>query len=152
YPMVRIGTWSVRHGPEWIEFTQELAEVGWGYRYDKRLALTGDGFVISRRLRNSGSRPLVTDHYGHNFTIIDDDPIGPDYHVLFPFAVTAKQSMNGLAETCGRQIVLRKLLQSEATDVGEQIDIEVTGYGTSVDDNEFTVQNRKTGAAVRVRG
>ena len=69
------------------------------------------GFIISRRLQNTGSRPLVTDHYGHNFTIIDDEPIGPDYRVLFPFVVTAKQSMNSLAETSGKQIVFRKALQ-----------------------------------------
>src|SRR5262245_27634661 len=67
YPVLRAGAWAVRHEKEWIEFTQDLADGGWGYHYQKRLALTGDGFVISRRLRNSGSRPLVTDHYGHNF-------------------------------------------------------------------------------------
>src|SRR5438067_2449540 len=72
YPMVRAGTWRVRHGRDWIEFTQELAADGWGYRYVKRLSLADHGFIIARRLQNTGSRPLVTDHYGHNFTIIDD--------------------------------------------------------------------------------
>src|SRR4051794_34267856 len=152
YPVVRFGTWTVRHGQDWIEFTQELAEDGWGYRYAKRLALTGSGFTLSRRLQNTGARRLVTDHYGHNFTLIDDDPIGPDYRVRFPFSVTAKESLNGFAETSGKQIEFRKALQHGATDTGDQIDTPLTGFGASAGDDEFTVENSRTGAAIRVRG
>jgi hypothetical protein len=152
YPVIRAGTWTVRHGRDWIEFTQALAEGGWGYRYTKRLALTDRGFIISRRLQDTGSRPLVTDHYGHNFTLIDDDRIGPDYRVRFPFTVTTKQPLNGFAETSGKQIVFRKALQSGATDTGDQFYTQVTGFGASAGDHEFTIENSRTGAAVRVRG
>jgi hypothetical protein len=152
YPVVRFGAWAVRHGQDWIEFTQELAEGGWDYRYAKRLSLTDRGFTIARALRNSGSRPMVTDHYGHNFTLIDDQPIGPDYRVSFPFPVALKNSINDFAQASGKQIVIRKALQQLASDKADNIYTELTGFGASAGDDEFTIENTRTGAAVRARG
>ena len=48
YPVVRFGTWTVRHGLDWIEFTQELAEGGWGSDLDSAF-----GLIV---LLNSGCR------------------------------------------------------------------------------------------------
>src|SRR5205823_9360753 len=66
--------------------------------------------------------------------------------------VTAKEPLNGFAETSGKQIVFRKALQPGATDTGDQIDTALTGFGGSAGDDEFTVENLRTGVAVRVRG
>lgn len=151
YRIIRPGAWHVAHGRDWVEFTQELSEGGWGYRYTKRIALSQRGFTLSRRLRNTGTRPITTDEYDHNFTIIDDDPVGPDYRVHFPFAAAGKQSMHGLAEVSGHEILFRKPLR-ETAGSGDQVYTEVTGFAATAADNEFTIENTRTGASVRVRG
>src|SRR5262249_20505192 len=141
-----------RHGQDWIEFTQALSEGGWGYRYVKRLSVASRGFTIARSLRNTGSRAIVTDHYGHNFTLIDDQPIGPDYRVRFPFTVALNNSINALAQAAGKEIRIRKALQPGATDNGEQIYAELAGFGAAASDDDFTIENTRTGAAVQARG
>lgn len=39
---------------------------------------------IEYRLRNTGARPLATEHYAHNFFAFDDAVGGPGYEVEFP--------------------------------------------------------------------
>lgn len=80
--------WKVEQSKNLIRFQQELRERdGWGYRYAKEIELLKDqpGFVIRRTLKNTGSRTIRTDHYGHNFVNIDNIAVGRSYHLTFPF-------------------------------------------------------------------
>src|SRR5262245_25396796 len=88
YKIVKPGEWAVKAGGRSVEFRQELAHpAGYGYRYVKvvRLSDAGRGFVIERALTNTGTKRIVTDHYGHNFLTVDNDPIGPNYALRFAF-------------------------------------------------------------------
>jgi hypothetical protein len=53
---------------------------------EKRISILddGDGFVIERRLINTGSVTLSGMHYGHNFIQINNTPVGPGYLLLLP--------------------------------------------------------------------
>lgn len=66
--------WTWEQHPTWIEFRHQLqGPTGYAYLYTKRLTLLDDapGFVIRRTLRNLGSHSLRTEHYAHNFVVIN---------------------------------------------------------------------------------
>jgi hypothetical protein len=146
YRIVRPGTWEVTHDGDWIEFRQELAgDRGWAYAYTKRIALAPDApaFTISHALRNTGRKPFAMTHYCHNFTVIDDEPIGPGYVIRFPSEVkTTSLKTRGSAEVRGNEIVFTNPLKgtfwASLTEFGER--------------NEFSVENRNAGLGVRVTG
>ncbi len=163
YAIARPGAWKIAPAPGAVTFEQELAAPGgYGYRYVKRIVLApgADGFAIERRLENTGSKPLVTDHYNHNFTIIDDVPIGTDYRVVYDvapgptsgeppaFSVEAKKphSLGGFAEVRGRALVFTAALPP-----GKAIHANLLGFPGGAP-YAFAIENRKTGAAIRVRG
>jgi hypothetical protein len=150
YRIVKPGNWRIRSGKSWVEFRQELGiESGWGYSYTKRVSLTANRpeLVITHLLRNTGSKPLVTTHYCHNFSVIDNEPIGPSYSVRFPFAVTAKQDLGKLAEVHGNTLTFTRTLNQ-----GDYVYGELGGFTSSASDNGATVENLKTGAGVRIKG
>lgn len=150
YEIVDPGRWTVHHKANTVEFTHELKEPsGYSYRYQKTLRLTKGKpeLVLEHRLRNTGSKPIETDTYEHNFYVIDGQPNGPDVVVKFPFAVQATRDLHGLAETRGNDLVYLRELEK-----GQSTFTELTGYSNNVKDNDIRVENRKTGAGVREIG
>src|SRR6266404_3652326 len=70
YKILKPGPWKMALSKDAIEFTQDLqGPSGWSYAYTKTLRLAADSPVltISRRLTNTGTNTIDTDHYGHNF-------------------------------------------------------------------------------------
>lgn len=93
YELVDPGRWTCDVGSGRVTMIHRLEPSGdgsvdeWGYEYTKTVALDENAPVITiqRRLKNIGTRRLVTEHYGHNFILIDDLPVGPAYQVDFGF-------------------------------------------------------------------
>jgi hypothetical protein len=141
------GKWTVRRGPDWIEFVQELPAVnGYAYVYRKKVTLRDNPprLVLEHSLRNTGHKAIETSVYEHDFFMLDSQPTGPDVVVSFPFAVRASQGLAGLAETRGNEVVfLRELARGQTVHTG------LEGYGGSAKDYDIRVENRKTGAGVR---
>ncbi len=150
YPARRAATWQVRHGADWIEFRQEVSDPrGWGYRYTKRVSLEGDGprFAIAHRLRNTGARPIETDHYNHNFTLIDEQPVGPDYVVTLPFAAPERRALAEFAEVTGREIRFLRDVPPDGS-----VFAELRGLTGTARNHQATVLNRRAGVGIRFRG
>ncbi len=149
YTVVDPGTWLVRRGANWIEFIHQVAEptLGYGYRLTKRLTLTPGQpeLVIDHSLENTGHKVIETNVYNHNFFVIDNQPTGPDFHVEFPFDLTADRDLMGYADAMGKQIRFEKELPEH-----ESIFTLLSGYGDSRHDHVFTIENRKVRAGVRV--
>jgi len=147
YEICDSGKWTVRRGPDWMEFVQELPAVnGYAYVYRKKVSLRDNppGLVLEHSLRNTGRKTIETAVYEHNFFMLDSQPTGPDIVVSFPFAVRAAQASPGLAETRGNQVVfLRELAR------GQTVHTDLEGYGGDARDYDIRVENRKTGAGVR---
>jgi hypothetical protein len=141
------GKWTVRRGPDWMEFVQELSAVnGYGYVYRKKVTLRDipPGLVLEHSLKNTGQKVIETSAYEHNFFMLDSEPTGPDTVVSFPFAVRASQGLAGLAETRGNEVVfLRELAR------GQTVLTDLVGYGGGAMDYDIRVENRKTRAGVR---
>ena len=92
YAIANGGKWDVRPSRDAIEFTHTLSEpsIGYGYVYTKVVRLTPGKpqMTISHVMRNTGSKPIATNVYNHNFTTIDTQPTGPDVEITVPWPMT----------------------------------------------------------------
>jgi hypothetical protein len=146
YEIVDPGAWKTRTGKDWIEFVHTLKDdTGYAYTYRKTLRLSGESLVIEHELKNTGTKPIVTQVYNHNFFTIDGKTTGPDNVVRFPFAVKASRPLNGMLEVRGRELAVARAFQPK-----ENIFTELEGFGPAASDYGFEMENRATGAGVRV--
>ncbi|GAB4012486.1 hypothetical protein GCM10028808_28720 [Spirosoma migulaei] len=152
YETINPGKWSVaQKGKDAIEFTHELTDAaGYSYRYRKTVKLVPGKptLVLEHSLTNTGSKPIETTVYDHNFYVIDKQTTGPDFFVTFPFPLQTKgtpRGMGTLFETRTNQITyLRELAKGETTHC------YLTGFGDTAKDYDIRIENRKTGAGVRI--
>jgi hypothetical protein len=152
YRIRKPGEWKVTSGTDWIELQQDLrTDVDWAYHYVKRIELAPDqpSFTIKHVLKNTGTKRIETDQYCHNFTLIDDEPIGPAYRVDFSFGGDSSKEVpfGRIAYLKGKELGFHKEIgtdQSVATALG--------GLAGSVEDNQATILNTKTGAGLRFQG
>ena len=150
YEIVNGGTWKVRTESNRLEFVQELVDQsGYGYIYSKTVRLTKDRpeLVLEHSLRNTGRKVIETLVYNHNFIVLDDRPSGPDFVIRFPFEVKPARDTQGLVETRGKEIVYLRELQQD-----ERAMVSILGFGASAADYDITVENRRSGAGMRIRG
>ena len=150
YPILSGGKRSLKSGPDWIEFTQELeCGSGYGYRYQKtfRLAKNEPVMTIEHRLVNRGKRAIETQVYDHNFLTIDHQTTGPAISVSFPFTLEPTAKLDQLAEIRGNRFTFPKTLKGSDTFYAE-----FKGFGADARDYEITVENNNTCAGVVISG
>ncbi len=63
---------------------------GYSYLLKKEIELHKTGFSIKYSLENTGEKDIRTDEYVHNFVAINQDPIGANYILNFPFQLDSK--------------------------------------------------------------
>jgi hypothetical protein len=99
YPIANGGKWDVKLSRDAVEFTHTLNEpsINFGYVYTKVVRLTPGKpqMTISHVMKNTGSTPIVTNVYNHNFTTIDKQPTGPDVAVTVPWQMTRAAGRGG---------------------------------------------------------
>lgn len=79
---------QVEASEEQARFVVEPIECrGYAARLEKTIRLEENTLTIHYKLENTGSKPILTHEYCHNFLGIDQQPIGPDYRLTFPQAV-----------------------------------------------------------------
>jgi hypothetical protein len=148
YDIVDPGTWTVNRSGSSIEMIHELKDTnGYAYAYRKTLRVSGDTLVIDHRLKNTGRKPIPTTVYNHNFFTLDKQTTGPDIVVRFPFDPIAKRPLQGLAEVRGRDAAYLREFEP-----GQSLFTEVEGFGPDAKSYDFRLENRKTGAGVRITG
>jgi hypothetical protein len=148
YEIVDPGKWTTTPGKDRITFVHELKSPdGYAYRYRKVVRLAGDTLTIEHELTNTGSKAIVTQVYNHNFFMLDRKGTGPDVLLRLPFAPKAARPLEGKAEFRGKEIVFLRPLEPKET-----VFTEVEGFGAAATDNGFEMENRATGAGVRMTG
>lgn len=151
YETINSGKWTVKKGPDAVVFTHELTDAaGYSYRYRKTVkVLPGKPtLVLEHSLTNTGRKTIETTVYDHNFFVIDNQPTGPDFSVTFPFALQTKGTPRGLGtlfDTRNNQITYFRNLTK-----GESTHCYLTGFGDTATDYDIRIENRKTGAGVRI--
>ncbi|MCY7352185.1 MAG: hypothetical protein LH606_16220 [Cytophagaceae bacterium] len=155
YELVDAGTWTVKPGPDRVnpdrvDFTQQLTDAtGYAYTYRKTLRLTPGKpeLVLEHSLKNTGNRVIETSVYNHNFLVMDRQPSGPDFVVKFPFDLRTTDSLNGKVKVQGKELIYERALKARESSYSN-----LQGFGSSAQDYDIRVENRKTGAGVRIRG
>ena len=60
---------------------------GYAYELKKEIEVSENGFVIKYVLRNTGEKKIKTSEYTHNFLAINNDSMGSNYILKFPFQI-----------------------------------------------------------------
>jgi hypothetical protein len=150
YEIANPGKWTIGKHRDSIDFTQELADSssGYGYIYRKALRLvTGQPeMVLEHSLKNTGTRPVRTTVYNHNFLVVDNQPPGAPLVITVPFQIQTQRLPNKeLAEIRGNRIVYLKRL--EGRDV---VSTPLQGFSDSPKDNEIRIENTKLGVGMKI--
>jgi len=64
---------------------------GYAYEYMKEIKMLESGFIVTYHLKNTGSKTIITNEYDHNFIAINNNFIGSDYILKFPFEINPVQ-------------------------------------------------------------
>ena len=140
----------VRPSKDKIDFVHELSDgEGYTYVYRKtvRLVPGKPELVLEHSLRNLGKRAIDTNVYNHDFFVIDSQPTGPDFIVKFNFKPKPLPDFKGPIEIKDKTFTFTEKLEPKHSAGGY-----VEGYGPTAADNDFRVENAKTGAGVREVG
>jgi hypothetical protein len=146
YPIRDAGVWRVKRWKTGIEFRHTLS----GYVYTKTVRLVNGKpeLVIAHRLRNTGSRPIETDVFDHNFFVTDSQTVAPGIGLRFSFPLVAEQA-RGLGELAAIRGDSISILRPFAA--RESVYAVLHGYGNTAADYDIRLEDRITGAAVRIR-
>lgn len=150
YDIVDPGKRTVTTSPDSIEFTHELrGDDNYAYVYRKtvRLAKGKPELVLEHTFKNTGRRSIETSVYNHNFFVIDNEVVGPDVVVGFAFEPKPATDLKGMASIRGQDLAYNQELQK-----GQSVLTELQGYGDAASDYRFRIENRKSGAGVRISG
>ena len=147
YKFAKPPVWKVTAAEDRLILRQEAEQGGWGYVYTRQISLVpGERiFIITYILKNTGTKAIDTLFYCHNFTIIDDEPIGPNYDIAFPFPLVNVQQARGQMMFQDNEIVIPEVVEGSlwavlAPDPGK------------VEDNKVRIFNRRTGTALHIDG
>jgi hypothetical protein len=128
-----------------VTFSQTLMSAGTGYIYEKTLSLVPGKpqLVISHRLRNTGTKPINTNVYDHNFLRLVAGNGG--INVTFPFApAAASPPPADLMRVQGNSLTYLRPMANK-----ERVSFLVTGFGKTNTDYDFSVSGDS--ASVRVQ-
>jgi hypothetical protein len=149
-PILNAGTRTFKATKTGAHWTQDLkdAPTGYGYHYEKTVALVPGKpeMTISHVLTNTGTKPIHTTVYCHNFLTLSpgDDHIA----ITAPFAMTAEKPLQPeLARIDGKTLRFLAPIPS-----GQMVMSLIDGFGASAADYDFTVTNTRTGFGQRIRG
>lgn len=150
YPLLDAGQRKVRIRRDRIEFRHDLADraSGYGYRYTKVLRLPAGEpvMLVEHELRNTGSKPITTKVYDHNFLDIDGRGTVAGLRLETRFAMTADREIDPqLAMISGQRL---DFLAKPA--IGRRVLTMLAGHGNSPADFDFTVTDPESGASVRM--
>ncbi len=147
--IVDTGMWRVRKKSDRIIFIHKLSDRnGYSYTYTKtvRLLKGKPELILEHTLKNTGQKSINTSVFNHNFFVINNQTTGSDFTVTLPFKIQNKPTGKKLMDfTENKMTYLRDLNKGEST-------MEYpTGYsGDKVEDYDFRIENKKTGAGVRI--
>jgi hypothetical protein len=149
YPVVNEGKRGYSATKTSVRLTQDLndKDTGWGYHYVKTVRLVPGKaeMVVEHVLTNTGTKPIETAVYCHNFLSLS--PGNENVALTAPFALVAGKPLQPDAASVNG----KTLKYLRAVKEGESVTSPFTGFGTSASDYDFKVVNTKTGFGQRIR-
>ena len=150
YKITDHGKWKNKKKKNRIQSTQKLTTPkGLAYEYTKIVHLVDDQpkFILEHHLKNTGSLPLETTVYNHNFFVIDQEPTGPNIITKFPYPIRAEgKGFGELILAQNSMLTFQRILTK-----GENVYTGgIMGFGNEAKDYQFNIENKKTGAGVKI--
>ena len=149
YPVVNEGKRSSSATQNSVRLTQDLndKDTGWGYHYVKTVRLVPGKaqMVVEHVLTNTGTKPIETAVYCHNFLSLS--PGNENVALTAPFNLEAGKPLQPDAASVNG----KTLKYLRAVKEGESVTSPFTGFGASASDYDFKVVNTKTGFGQRIR-
>jgi hypothetical protein len=150
YKISNAGKWKISVSNNEIEFIHTLNDTACSYEYLKKLVLVKGKPILElkHRLKNTGTQVIEADVYDHNFFFIDQQTTGPQSTILFPFNLVEKKEGQGLGEMVSikdNQIAFNRAFSDKETAY-----TRLEGYMENPKDYDIRIENRNTGAAVRI--
>ena len=143
------GEWGMVVSLDAISFGQKLhGPNGWAYEFTKKVSLSSSEpeLRIARRLLNTGTQAIDTDHYDHNFMRIDGVPAGTNYTIEFKFA--PRFGTDSRAQGCV-ELKDKSLVFSKEPAADQAIWVRLEGF-KEPSDNWIRIVNHATGAAMTI--
>lgn len=152
YEIADGGKWSIRKTGDAVEFTQELhnASSGYGYIYHKKISLVAGKpeMLIEHSLRNTGTKPLHTNVYDHNFLVLDHKPIDGGFTITFPFTITnGPPADKELAAFRKNQVVFLKTLAGQ-----DRVYTAIEGFHGNPGEYNIRIENTQIKAGMTITG
>jgi hypothetical protein len=149
YTILNAGTRGFKATTTGAHFTQDVKDAasGYGYHYEKSVQLTPGKpqLILAHTLTNTGSKPIVTVVYNHNFLTLS--PGNEHIVIAAPFNLAATQPLQpDILKIEGKTV--RYLAPVKP---GDHTISLMTGFGDKVSDYDFRVTNSATGYGVRIR-
>lgn len=92
YEIARLFPIHVEAAPQQVRFTVDPLDCrGYAVRETKTIQVDENCLQIEYLLKNTGSQPIATHEYCHNFIAIDRQPLGPEYSLRFPYPVNFEE-------------------------------------------------------------
>jgi hypothetical protein len=149
FEVLNAGKWKIRTKNDRVEFIHTLNdESGYSYIYKKtvRLAEGKAQMILEHSFKNTGQKSINTSVFNHNFFVIDKQITGPDFIVTMPFKINSEPAKKSLMIFKDNKMsYTRELKKGEST-----MEYPKGFSGLSVGDYDFSIENQKTGAAVRI--
>ncbi len=144
YDIADAGSWRIRNTGNSVTMEQTARQGDYAYVYEKIITLTPGQprMTIAHRLRNKGTKPIVTSMYNHNFLTIN--PGNADMAVTLPFAAVAARPSPRLT-LAGNMVRWPNALVER-----ENAQVLLHDESKPPQPFDFTVRNEKTGAGFRV--
>jgi len=146
YQIVNNGKWETTFGKDWIQFMHTIiTDFGYGYVYTKKITLLPNSSVIKvyHSIKNTGTKPIETTTYSHNYFRFDDNPTDENYLLTYPSAINPKDKFIAKAMFGTTTFKLNEELKGATP---------VQGAFNTNGVNEFELTNKKTKTAVHVKG
>jgi hypothetical protein len=149
YPVLNEGKRSYSATKTSVKLTQDLNDkkTGWGYHYVKtvRLVPGKPEMVVEHVLTNTGTKPIETAVYCHNFLSLSTG--NENVALTAPFNLEAGKPLQPDAASVNG----KTLKYLRAVKEGESVTSPFTGFGNTASDYDFKVVNTKTGFGQRIR-
>ncbi len=150
YRLERPALWDTDLGHGRIAFTTEEEGLrGHAFLYRSSVVVLGGegeggpGFRVEHSLENRGTAPIVQTHYCHNFTRIDDEPIGPGYRIELPWQPRFAQTAGSVLAAAASGIEVARPVGAD-----EGFFALVEGYRNSPADNAIVLRGQKAGLRI----
>ncbi len=150
YEIIKPIPWIIKKGNNWISFTQQVKNFkGYGYKYTHEISLVKGKpeFIDKYIFANIGEKEINQTYYCHNFTMINQTPVGPDYELIFPFK---PKLINPPSDPSKGLVVKQNQLILKNTNGFWGI---IGGFDTNkIKDDGVIVINKKTGTGIKIIG